>query len=241
MENGDQHPAGDVAGLVERLRDGADRFLKWVYEKPYSGPSVISIPTHRDNIDMLLQEAADALAALTAGPVPEEVEKVRAKLLAGDFSEDDLGGDVGTMSLRNPDGIEAVGLIDAQAAQIAALQRAVATVRELVDAGLRGDPRDEFDRGVRAARLSVRDDLDQHLPAVETGWLIELKPSVSATPSWYCGGYEDCFTTDSLKAIRYARASDAQKVIDDIGWTEAFPTEHQWTRTHPADAADREA
>jgi len=63
---------------------------------------------------------------------------------------------------------------------------------------------------------------------VETGWLIELGTSVSATPSWYCGDFDDCWTTDSLKAIRYARKEDAQRVIDSIGWTEAFPTEHQW-------------
>jgi hypothetical protein len=34
------------------------------------------------------------------------------KLLSGDFSPDDLGGDIGTMSLRNPDGPEAAAIIN---------------------------------------------------------------------------------------------------------------------------------
>ena len=44
------------------------------------------------------------------------------------------------------------------------LREGVAAVRELVEGGLRGDPKDEFDRGVRAARLALRDDLDMYVP-----------------------------------------------------------------------------
>ena len=65
----------------------------------------------------------------------------------------------------------------------------------------------------------------------ETGWLIELQRR-SSPPTWWSladtegeGGY---FTPDSLKALRFARKEDAQVYIDDIGWTEAIPTEHQW-------------
>lgn len=65
----------------------------------------------------------------------------------------------------------------------------------------------------------------------ETGWLIELKPSVSHQPTWYARVDEDSvcgWSTDHRKAIRFAREADAQAIIDDIGWTEAFPSEHQW-------------
>lgn len=65
----------------------------------------------------------------------------------------------------------------------------------------------------------------------ETGWLVELQ-SRSGPPTWWSltdtegeGGY---FTTDSLKALRFARREDAQAYIDDVGWTETIPTEHQW-------------
>ncbi|EGF96795.1 hypothetical protein [Brevundimonas diminuta] len=48
----------DYADLIWRLENGADRFLKWTYNEPYSGAPVISIPRHPDNIDALLTEAA---------------------------------------------------------------------------------------------------------------------------------------------------------------------------------------
>lgn len=65
-------------------------------------------------------------------------------------------------------------------------------------------------------------------PKDETGWLVELKGQV---PTWFAlddseDGWE--WTTDSLKALRFGRKQDAQAYIDDIGWTEAFPTEHMW-------------
>jgi hypothetical protein len=63
----------DIEALIERLRDGSDRFLKWAYKEPYSGPSVLSIPRHPDNIDALLTEAADALTA-TLKPQGVEAE-----------------------------------------------------------------------------------------------------------------------------------------------------------------------
>ena len=52
--------------LVERLKDAAERFLKWAYDQPYSGSPVISIPRHPNNIDAILCEAADALEAQQA-------------------------------------------------------------------------------------------------------------------------------------------------------------------------------
>lgn len=65
--------------------------------------------------------------------------------------------------------------------------------------------------------------------ADETGWLIEFSQRVSAQPAWY-GKTDDGLgqTTDSLKAIRFAREEDAEAVIEDMGWTEARATEHMW-------------
>ena len=65
----------------------------------------------------------------------------------------------------------------------------------------------------------------------ETGWLIELSQRAANVPTWW-GRIDDetvCgWTTDHAKAIRFARAVDAQAVIDDYGWTEARPVDHMW-------------
>lgn len=50
-----------MSDIVARLRNGSERFLAWAHKKQYSGPPVISIPVHEDNIDRLLEEAAQAL------------------------------------------------------------------------------------------------------------------------------------------------------------------------------------
>ncbi|MEH6505035.1 MAG: hypothetical protein V7786_02080 [Sulfitobacter litoralis] len=50
----------------DRLRDGADRFLKWAHKEQYSGPSVLSIPRHPANIDALLETAATHIDAQDA-------------------------------------------------------------------------------------------------------------------------------------------------------------------------------
>lgn len=64
----------------------------------------------------------------------------------------------------------------------------------------------------------------------ETGWLIELKPSVVTEPTWY--GDDDSgvlgWTTDNLKAVRFARKEDAEAVIRLEGFTEAFASDHMW-------------
>lgn len=69
----------------------------------------------------------------------------------------------------------------------------------------------------------------------EIAWLIEL--TGDNTPTWWsridgedgvCG-----WSSDSLKAIRFSRAEDAQAIIDDIGWTRAIPTEHAWCNPTP--------
>jgi hypothetical protein len=53
-----------MSDISARLRNGENRFLKWVYKQQYSGHPVISIPRHPDNIDALLADAADHIDAL---------------------------------------------------------------------------------------------------------------------------------------------------------------------------------
>ena len=55
-----------MTDISERLRDGEKRFLKWAHKEDYSGPSVLSIPRHPDNIDALLDEAAAHIDAQDA-------------------------------------------------------------------------------------------------------------------------------------------------------------------------------
>ena len=61
----------------------------------------------------------------------------------------------------------------------------------------------------------------------EAGWLIELK---GTCPKWWRvgGGIEPDWTADASQALRFARKQDAESYIDDIGWTEAFASEHIW-------------
>lgn len=63
----------------------------------------------------------------------------------------------------------------------------------------------------------------------ETGWLCEWLHATG--PKWWTLGGEDggYFAKDSLKALRFARKEDAQAYIDDAGWTEIVPTEHEWS------------
>jgi hypothetical protein len=71
---------------------------------------------------------------------------------------------------------------------------------------------------------------------MQTGWLIELKQSVSARPLWYGITDENALgmTDDANKAIRFARKEDAEAVMTlDLGWTEAFACEHAWSDAPP--------
>lgn len=62
----------------------------------------------------------------------------------------------------------------------------------------------------------------------ETAWLVELKGS---RPEWamVSTDWDENWTTDSLKAIRFARRADAEAYIEHYGWTAAFASEHMWT------------
>lgn len=60
------------------------------------------------------------------------------------------------------------------------------------------------------------------------GWLAELK---GVSPRWAFLNpmdYDEHWTTDASKALRFARREDAQAFIDHSGWTAVFPTEHVW-------------
>lgn len=58
---------------------------------------------------------------------------------------------------------------------------------------------------------------------IETGWLVELRKLDG--PLWWKG---DGWTTDPNVAVRFARADDAQRIIDTFRFRNAIPTEHQW-------------
>lgn len=65
------------------------------------------------------------------------------------------------------------------------------------------------------------------LRSEERGWLIELK---GTTPTWCFSLYgDDTWTADAARALRFARKQDAESVINEIGWTEAFASEHVWS------------
>lgn len=61
----------------------------------------------------------------------------------------------------------------------------------------------------------------------ETAWLIELRGN---EPKWWSllQEPEPDWTRDASKALRFARKQDAEAYINDIGWTEAFASEHMW-------------
>jgi hypothetical protein len=63
----------------------------------------------------------------------------------------------------------------------------------------------------------------------ETAWLIENSDGGSPV-YWSLTLDEEApgWTHDAGKALRFARAEDAQAYIDDIGWTEPRPVEHEW-------------
>lgn len=79
------------------------------------------------------------------------------------------------------------------------------------------------------ARADAAEKEAKALREVETGWLIERGDSEVCAPL-YWGGVHG-WTTDNLKAIRYARREDAQAEAD---WSESEATykariaEHQW-------------
>ena len=102
--------------LVERLKDAAERFLKWTYDQPYSGSPVISIPRHPNNIDAILCEAAAALEAQQA-----RIAELEAVLtLARDFAEAEVENREhagGSMSDYINEAQEIVDTIDAAISQ----------------------------------------------------------------------------------------------------------------------------
>ena len=91
-----------------------------------------------------------------------------------------------------------------------------------------GPSQDELVGQQIAARMIAKIDAATAKPGVERAWLIELK---GTTPSWAIvnpNDYDEHWTTDSTRALRFARKADAEAYIAHIGWTEAFPSEHIW-------------
>lgn len=99
--------------------------------------------------------------------------------------------------------------------------------------------RDDLRLGIRAL-LAALSSPPAERPD-ETAWLIELSPKVSRTPTYYGVGGDGVlgWTTDHLLAVRFCRRQNAQAVLDDLGITEGFVSEHAWTPlpTPPKDEA----
>ena len=66
--------------------------------------------------------------------------------------------------------------------------------------------------------------------ASEIGWLIELKPNVATSPTWYGENEEGVigWTRDHMLAVRFSRKDDAERIIQCEGLTGAFACEHAW-------------
>ena len=79
-----------IPTIQGRLRDAEDRFLKWAYKKPYSGPPVLSIPRHPDNVDAIMAEAADMLDE-AVDALAELVESLEAIDAASERAEKNGG------------------------------------------------------------------------------------------------------------------------------------------------------
>jgi len=96
-------------------------------------------------------------------------------------------------------------------------------------------------KNVRAAleRLSRTDAEEKAGKADEAGWLIEKDdPPVYAVLS---DDFDEHWTDDAEKALRFARREDAQAYVDHIGWTSppVRVVEHMWpevSRPSPASA-----
>lgn len=62
----------------------------------------------------------------------------------------------------------------------------------------------------------------------ETGWLAELQGE--AVPQWavLTEDYDEHWTADAGKALRFARREDAEAFIAHHAWTRVVATEHMW-------------
>jgi hypothetical protein len=65
------------------------------------------------------------------------------------------------------------------------------------------------------------------VPVDDVAWLIELRGS---RPTWWSlhSDEEPGWLPDANKALRFARKEDAEAYIEDMGWTDAFASEHMW-------------
>lgn len=102
-----------MTDISERLRDGEKRFLKWAHKEQYSGPSVLSIPRHPDNIDALLDEAAAHIDAQDA-KIKALVEALEPfSIIAGEMFARNWNTDQPpVIALDNPEGGNRVTVSD---------------------------------------------------------------------------------------------------------------------------------
>jgi len=91
--------------------------------------------------------------------------------------------------------------------------------------------REPYRKIARAVLSALRDAGAIREPNEESAWLIESFHVGHAVWWSRVDNPEDGVTgwsDDSQAAIRFARAQDAQAIIDAIGWTTAKPSEHLW-------------
>lgn len=75
---------------------------------------------------------------------------------------------------------------------------------------------------MESERASVREALQPKAP--EVGWLIESKTPYY--PIWWAGN--NCWTSISGSAIRFARKRDAEDIIRRYNLRDSIATEHSW-------------
>jgi hypothetical protein len=85
---------------------------------------------------------------------------------------------------------------------------------------------EDFKR-LEAEKLSLLMSVSRKKSTDETAWLIELAGN-HGVPNYHQLKYDDDWTPDANKALRFARREDAQAYIEHIGWTEPKPVEHMW-------------
>lgn len=80
----------------------------------------------------------------------------------------------------------------------------------------------------RIALSALQAEVREVTGPIETAWLVEAKSSVFRAPHYFQLEYDNDWTPDANKALRFSRRQDAETMIEHHGWTDAFASEHIW-------------
>jgi hypothetical protein len=72
----------------------------------------------------------------------------------------------------------------------------------------------------------------------ETAWLIEMAGK-NGVPNYFQLAFDEDWTPDANKALRFARRKDADAYINHIGWTSPYAVEHMWPALPRADGGGK--